>query len=151
MVIIQSIENLNRTKQNKTKKEGLNSLSARLLSWDIGLLLPLGWDSHCWCSLFSGLRTWTGIYLYHQLFCFSGPSDLHWNYTIGSPGSGLLSLHKCVSQLLRMYELYMFIYVWVCIPVCTCALVVFHSFIHHLKTYIYWKPTICWTRFNMLE
>lgn len=97
------------------------------------------------------IQTWTRIDLHHQLFCFSGPSDLNWNYTNGSSGSELLSLHNCVSQLLNIHRcaLYMFIYMSVYTHIYTCILLVMFlwrtlpntvcpsstSFIYHVKTY----------------
>ena len=97
-----------RSAQNKKMSENKFSLSALLpLNWDIDFLLPS--DSN----------------LHHQLFCFSGPSDLNWNYTNGS-GSELLSPHNCVSQLLYIHRcaLYMFIYMSVYKHIYTCVLLV---------------------------
>lgn len=45
---------------------------------------------------FLALRLKLGPELVRLALLLFRPSDLDWNYTIGSPGSGHLGLHNCV-------------------------------------------------------
>lgn len=82
-------------------------LSARS-GWDVGLLLPLGWDLHHWRSWFSGLWARTGTFTTD----FSASPACKWQRV------GLLSPRNPVRWFLKI-NMYIYIYVYIYIYIYT--------------------------------